>query len=136
IRPRLEMHGADLRLCHMLEGVRIGDRERVEPLNLDAHMGVLENALRSLDRPRLVVVDPITAYMGDADANSNAEVRGMLRELSMLAARYGPAIVCVTHLSKGGESSKAVYRSMGSLAFVAAARAVYYVTQGTGESSE
>jgi len=44
-----------------------------------------------------------------------------------MATTYGVAIVCVSHLNKGG--GPAMYRTMGSLAFVAAARAAWAVTK-------
>ncbi len=129
IRPRLEAHGADLSRVHFLDGVvrRGGDSRGMMP-ELDRHMSAIESAVRSLDRCRLVVVDPISAYLGDVDGNSNGEVRGLIRALSDMAGRLGPAVVCVTHLNKG-VGGKAVYRMMGSLAFVAAARVAYYIAQ-------
>jgi len=48
--------------------------------------------------------------------------------LSDLAGRHRVAIVAVTHLNKNA-GGPAIYRSMGSLAFVAAARAVWVVTK-------
>src|SRR5205823_5543923 len=78
----------------------------------------------------VVIVDPVSAYCGKVDSHNNTEVRGMLQPLSELAAEFKVAVVAVTHLSKG-VGGKAVYRSMGSLAFAAAARAVWYVSKDT-----
>jgi len=50
----------------------------------------------------------------------------LIAPLAALAAKHGVAIVCVTHLNKSG-SGPAIYRSIGSIAFVAAARAVWAV---------
>jgi hypothetical protein len=136
IRPRLEMHGADLRRVQVLQSVQQGDRTRTVSVDLDKHMPVLEQWLQEADRPRLIVVDPITAYMGETDANSNAEVRSLLGDLAMLAAAKGVAVVCVSHLNKGSPNAKTVYRTIGSLAFTAAARVVYSVTAGAHEGEE
>ncbi len=131
IRPRLRLHGADLKRVHVMEGVREGNR--VAGVDLDRHLGQVEEALKGLERPRLLVVDPISAYLGATDGNSNSGVRGLLRELAGLAQKYGPAVLCVTHLNKNGGAgasggaSRVMYRAMGSLAFVAAARLAYYV---------
>ena len=77
---------------------------------------------------RLVVIDPIAAYCGNVDSHKNSDVRGLLAPLAELASRHRLAIVAVTHLSKSG-GTKAVYRAMGSLAFAAAARAVWAIVK-------
>jgi hypothetical protein len=81
------------------------------------------------ERPavRLVVVDPISAYLGDTDSHNNADVRGLLAPLAELAARHRVAVLGVSHLNKS--NGPAMYRTSGSLAFVAAARAVFAVTK-------
>jgi len=61
--------------------------------------------------------------LGRADSHVNAQVRGLLVPLQALAARYRVALLAVTHLRKG--DGIAIHRAMGSLAFVAAARASY-----------
>lgn len=126
IRPRLEAMDADLRRVHCVESVRFkGLPDRKEhPVVLQRDLGAIAEAVKQIGRVRLIVVDPITAYMGDADGNSNTEVRSVLGELSRLAAWSGAAVVCVTHLNKDSGGKRAVYRAMGSLAFTAAARVV------------
>lgn len=130
ILPRCKLAGADLRRIHLFEGVRERARDgtsRDNTVQLDRHREALLKYVRSLERPRLLVVDPITAYLGEADGNSNTAVRGVLRHLSDIAHATGVCVLCVTHLNKGGadKSSRSMYRIMGSLAFTAAARAVY-----------
>lgn len=49
----------------------------------------------------MVVIDPISAYMGVADSHNNADVRSILAPLSELAAKHRVAIVAVSHLNKG-----------------------------------
>ena len=73
-----------------------------------------------------MIVDPISAYLGSIDSHNNAEVRGLLAPLSKIADEYGAALVMVSHLTKG-QNAKALMKIMGSLAFVAAARAAYVV---------
>ncbi len=136
ILPRCQQAGVDLARMHVIDGVVRGEA-REEGFSLDRHLEALEATLRKLERPRLVVIDPVSAYMGDVDSNSNTQVRGVLRGLADLAHKYGPTILCVTHLSKsqlGG--TKAVYRTMGSLAFVAAARLAYYVSTVQNEQGK
>jgi len=74
---------------------------------------------------RLIVIDPISAYLGGVDSHSNAEVRSVLAPLVALAGRLGVAVLCVTHLRKS--AGAAIYRAISSIAFAAAARAVWAV---------
>lgn len=87
---------------------------------------IRERLASSPDRYALVVIDPISAYMEGTDANSNTEVRRLLAQLATMAADTQCAVVVISHLRKSG-GGKAIYRTMGSLAFTAAARAVWTV---------
>lgn len=136
LRPRLEAMNADLSRVRVLSAVDFPHSGMGPgPLRLDRDIDAIDQALERCPRPRLVVIDPISAYLGDVDGNNNAEVRRLLMGLSDLAARRGVAVVCVTHLNKGGSGGggKAVYRSMGSLAFTAAARVVWAVMKDPEE---
>jgi hypothetical protein len=73
-----------------------------------------------------VIVDPLSAYLGKADSYKDAEVRGVLAPLAELAERHHVAVVAILHLSKDAQR-RALYRAQGSIAFVAAARAVFAV---------
>jgi hypothetical protein len=69
--------------------------------------------------------------MGRADSHVNAEVRAVLTPLAELATEKRVAILAVTHLRKG--EGAAMYRAMGSLAFIAAARAAWAVVRDKGD---
>ena len=123
IRPRLDAAGADVSRIHLLEAVRVvmADGKSTEStFTLERDIPALEDALIRTGA-RAVIVDPVSAYVGSADSNANAEVRGLLKPLVALAAKYGAAVILITHLRKSGGA--AIYRAMGSLAFSAAARA-------------
>ncbi|MCA9171434.1 MAG: AAA family ATPase, partial [Planctomycetales bacterium] len=127
IRPRLDAAGADCSRVSCLKAVTTeDDGETGFSLTTDAEM--LELAIGSVDDCRLIVIDPITAYLGGCDSHRNAEIRSVLAPLSDLAARHGVSVVAVTHLNKS-VGGPAIYRSMGSLAFTAAARAVWSVSK-------
>jgi hypothetical protein len=79
---------------------------------------------------RVIIVDPISAYMGGADGNGNVETREVLEPLAEMANRLKIAVVAVTHLNKGGAGNQnAVSRFAGSIAFIAAARAAFAVIE-------
>jgi RecA-family ATPase len=132
IVPRLLAAGADLRRVRFAEGIDRPEERSMGLVELDRDCGAVARMLRSCERPRLIVIDPISAYLGRADGNSNTEVRAVLAGLARVAADTGAGVLCVTHLSKGGgaaQGAKVVYRAMGSLAFTAAARMVWYVSR-------
>jgi putative DNA primase/helicase len=135
IRPRLDAAGADVSRVHTLDAVRVlltdgSTRERVFSLETDtAH---LESALGRYPNIRLVVIDPLSAYLGGADSHSNAEIRGLLSPLTVMAARRNVAVLGVTHLRKS--PGNAVHRAIGSIAFAAAARAGWAVAPDPADS--
>src|SRR5262249_30385407 len=77
---------------------------------------------------RLLVVDPLAAYLTGADTHKQSEVRAVLGALSQMASRHRVAVLAVMHLNKGSGGNP-LYRVSGSLAFVAAARAAYLVAR-------
>ncbi|WP_374601056.1 AAA family ATPase [Niveibacterium sp.] len=130
IRPRLEAAGADLSRVFVVDGVAgltADGRPGRKAFNLRSDVQRLVEAAKERAPVRLVVVDPISAYLGGADSHNNAEVRELLTYLSDFAMASRAAVVAVTHLNKG--SSSAMGRVTGSVAFVAAARAAYLVTR-------
>jgi len=132
IRPRLEAAGADLARVFILDAVVDGYRadgsEIRRAFNLKTDLARLAALLETIGDVALIVIDPITAYLGDADSHKNAEVRALLAPLGELAARHGAAVVCVSHFNKSG-NGEALMRVTGSLAFVAAARAAFVVAK-------
>ena len=120
IRPRLESAGADLGRITAFRGVNEKDGPRPPVLPLD--LPKLE-ALIFEDEARLVVIDPIMAYLsGGIDSHKDSDIRRVLHALSSLAERTGVALVALRHLNKTPGGS-AMYRGGGSIAFIGAARA-------------
>jgi putative DNA primase/helicase len=130
IRPRLEAAGADLARCLIMDAVLDGKTTRA--FSLDCDIRRLSIMLGHIGEVALLVIDPVTAYLGNTDSHKTADVRSLFLPLSEMAAEHGTAVVCVTHLSKGG-SSEALLRVTGSLAFVAASRATFLVAPDQDE---
>ncbi len=130
IKPRLEAAGADCNKIHALKMVRemTDDGETVNrAFSLAKDVERLADEIERLGDCVLVTIDPISAYLDGIDSHKNADVRALLSPLSDLAERFNIAIIAVTHLNKG--SGNAIYRSIGSIAFTAAARSVWGVTK-------
>ena len=131
IRPRLEAAGADLTKVHVLEGIQAYNpatkKITKRHFSLQRDLPAIEATLTKLADVKVVILDPITAYLDQVDSHKNAEVRGVLAPLAELAERHNIAIIGVNHLNKG--SGPALHRSMGSVAFVAAVRAAWLVAR-------
>ncbi len=130
-KPRLEAAEADCSRIHVLQAIKDTDSEsnRMERMfSFKRDMAALEELLATLPECRLLIIDPISAYMDGTDSNNNSDVRSLFAPLAALATRHKIAVVCVSHLNKSS-GSNAVYRSIGSVAFIAAARAAYVVTK-------
>ena len=118
VRPRLDMLGADLTRVHVMVPSTAADFLLDEP-GFEQLRAALEQY-----RPRLVIIDPLVAYVGaDMDMHRANEVRAVTKRLAALAEEYGCMIVAVRHLAKSA-TSKGLYRGMGSIDLTAAARAV------------
>ena len=131
IRPRLDAAGADPHQVHILNMVEETDPDTGEPLrrafSITRDIHLLRQLLVQHPDCKLLTIDPISAYLGKADSHNNAEIRAALAPLADLAQSFNVAVIGITHFNKSGAS--AMYRAMGSLAFVAAARAAYAVTK-------
>jgi len=135
--PRLDAAGANCSLVVEFAGVAIGEHgdgeERpVELPDLTALEDVLREGVALEDGTvvpfRLVVIDPLMAYMSGADTNRSSDVRGALRPLAKLAERARVTILFVQHPRKD-ESHNALNTISGSKAFVEAVRAAWMVTR-------
>jgi archaellum biogenesis ATPase FlaH len=130
IKPRLDLLEADSREIMTYEAVKHPNGEGgVELANFSIvnDLDLIEKTLNEYGDIKLVIIDPLSAYFGSTDTHKDAAVRSVLTPLVKMSERHGVALVCVMHLNKSN-SGKAVYRTMGSLAFPAAARTVWLVS--------
>jgi putative DNA primase/helicase len=140
IVPRLTACGADLSRVAVLpslverdeeEDPENGEGEGARLLSLVKDRERLRRAARELGECRLIVLDPVTAYLQGLDGNNNVGVRGVLLGLAELARETGAAVLLVSHHRKSGVSN-VLHRAIGSLAFTAVARVVLTVLPDPG----
>jgi len=124
VRPKIDRCGGDPSRVFVLDGVRDhhGGHRMV---NLARDIAAIEAAISEV-RPELVIIDPITAYLGKTDSYKDAEVRGVLAPLLAAISKAQCALMTVAHLSKDQQRA-ALHRPGGSIAFVAAARLAFAV---------
>ncbi len=126
VRPRLEAAEANLNRVMVLRAVKRGQDEATHRFSLKRDIPALELAIEATPGARLLVIDPLTAYLGRGGVPSDAEVHDILLPLEELAERTGVAVLAVSHFSKR-DSGPLVQRASGSMAFMAAARSVWAV---------
>ena len=129
IGPRLDAAGADTSRIFDFSGIiRPGEGgKKIETSWTLENIAGIEKAIDEVGDCKLVVIDPVSAYLGDSDSHKNAEIRGLLTPLKQLAEKHCLAFLMVNHMAKSG-GSRAMYRAMGSLAFVAACRSAWLVS--------
>ena len=117
VKPRLIEAEADL------ARVLVIDESKQELSLSDVR---IENAIAQ-NRARLIVLDPLQAYIGaQTDMNRANEIRPIIKRLADVAERTGCAIVLIGHLNKAAGTQSA-YRGLGSIDFRAAARSVLLI---------
>jgi len=125
VRPRLDALGAD---CSMITALS-------KRVTLD-HAGCVEvHNLLEVEKPKVVIIDPLFAYTGaKVDIHKANETRDVMTRLSRLAEHHECAILCVRHLTKSGRD-KSIYRGIGSIDLTAACRSVLLVGADVNDRS-
>jgi hypothetical protein len=135
IRPRLEALGADcdkILAIWSVPGEHSGEAPRAFTLSRDLER--LKTLLDAIPNCRLLIIDPISAYLGNTSENANADIQSLLTALATIARERNLAVLVVSHLRK--KEGAAVYRTMGSLAFTAAARAVWTIRKDPEDANK
>ena len=126
IRPRLDTLGADSSKVYAIAESVTFDEDGTE--DLDQLMTDLA--------PKLVICDPLVAYMGgQVDLHKANETRAVMARLARLAEKHHCAVVGIRHLTKGSRD-KSIYRGIGSIDITAAARSVMLVGRNPDDPDE
>jgi putative DNA primase/helicase len=131
VRPRLEAAGADLARVHRLKAAIFGNGER-RTFDLQHDLVALSKKLAEVGDVALVIIDPITSYMGSKiDSHRTTDVRAVLEPLAAWAEEHHVAVIGITHPPKNAPA-KAIHALVGSIAYVAAARMVFLTIEEPG----
>lgn len=127
--PRLEAAGADPNGVHLLrsvmtidgKGKNIGERAA----QLDKDVTAICAVLDKNPYIRLVIVDPISSYLGNKNINRDQEVREVLMPLVSKAQASGVVVLLVAHFNKNSETRVALDKVGGTKALVAIGRSAW-----------
>jgi hypothetical protein len=136
IAPRFRWNGGDKSKFFVIESVVKGKgaAARNDMFLLARDIDKLEKLILSLqktDPVELIIIDPITSYLGTSkmlDAHRAQDVRNALDPYAHLARRLGLAILLIAHLNKSSLLG-AIYRFGGSASFVEVPRASWFVVR-------
>jgi hypothetical protein len=124
IRPRLDAAGANVERIRLIQAApRPGDDAKMFCLATDIHKleGLLSLKPGSV---KLIIIDPITNYLGDVDGHNAVQIRSVMTPLVALAHEYKVAILLVQHHNKT-QGATALEKVSGSAAFTGVARTCF-----------
>jgi putative DNA primase/helicase len=127
IKPRLASAGADMSRIRFVDCVYERDKDRMFSLITDLQL--LHKEIIEFGNVGLVVIDPISAYLGHGrvDSYRTTDIRGVLAPVVKMAAQTKTSIVGIMHFNKKVDVTNALLRISDSLAFGATARHVFGV---------
>jgi hypothetical protein len=127
ILPRFDEAGGCSMFFHPITGVQVSkdDKTHQRMLALKEDIALICTQAKKL-APHLgvIVIDPVTNYLGRLRMNQEEDVREALMPLVMLAQELRFNVITVSHLNKG-ESLDPMSRVMGARAFVGVARSAW-----------
>jgi hypothetical protein len=135
--PRIEDHGGDKANVFVIQGTKAIDGT-YRLFNLQTDVAYLEAKILELKNAKLIIIDPISAYLGvgtGVDSHKDKDVRGVLAPLAAMAEKHNVTIIGIVHLNKRSDVG-AIYRVSGSMAFVAAARSVWLIEREKAEEKD
>lgn len=116
-----------------------GDREKLifinekeAPISFDDAR--IEEAIKTTGA-KLLILDPLSSYIGDCQLNAANEVRPRFNHLIRIAKETNAAIVIVNHLNKMF-GTKAIYRTPGSIDIVGAVRSALLIGRSKENDDE
>lgn len=129
LAPRLDAAGADLSKIIQVTSAMVidgpGKTLRERQVQLDVDVVKIYKMIRNNPKIKLIIIDPISSFLGLANMNKEQEVRGTLEPLRRVAANTGVTVVLVAHFNKNSEARSAIDRVGGAKALVGLSRAAW-----------
>jgi len=127
---RLRWEEADQSMIHFITGTR--DRQgKSRPVDLSTDVEQVRRRMRELGNVKLIIVDPLSAYIGSStkmDSHQDREVRLALRPLMTFIEQEKVAVVGIMHLNKN-QMADVIFRISGSAAWAQVPRVIWMISQ-------
>lgn len=131
--PRLIAAGADLdKVLRPVMTVRTkgSGNEYDSILNIKRDLEMLTKVIQNNPDIALLILDPVTSYLGGANLNKDEEIRPLINKLIALGQKTGITILALVHSNKRSDVD-AVDKVMGASSVAAGARAVWTIARDT-----
>lgn len=137
IVPRLAAAGADLSRIHFVQGAPTQGSDRTRFISVQRDAESIERLARDLGDVALVLVSPITSYLGSVEQNSNEQVRNeIIHPLKTLAETIRCAVLIIKHPNKDWKNADPLERIGGSAAWTEAMRCVIFIGNDPDEPED
>jgi putative DNA primase/helicase len=109
-------------------------------LRLDEDIRTVEGTLATMPGVRMLVIDPISSYLGDLNQNKSAEMRPLLENIKDMAKRAGITVIGIAHFNKNADQ-ESIHRVAGAGSWGEVPRAIWGfvpkpVEEGTAQTGE
>jgi hypothetical protein len=124
---RLRLEGADMSQVHFVKGMK--HKDAIRPVDLSTDLEKVRQRMRELGNVKLIIVDPLDAYVGltrHFDTHKGREVRLALRPLEIFIETEQVAVLGIMHLNKS-QISAVIHRISGSAAWAQVPRAIWAI---------
>ncbi len=146
IIPQLIAAGAEMRNVFLIPSATLGLDKRPTSIDLAVDLHQVEECLdmqaimKSQGKPAcdpvgLVVISPVTAYLGQADSNSSTAVRNALDPLIAMVRRHNAACLLIGHPRKSTGDGTALNQLAGTSSLTDAPRVCVYAMQDPNDDA-
>ena len=139
IGPRFDAVCGNRKLFHVMNTVMDKDKNgvlRKRPIRLDIDIHHIEAWFAVHPEFKTLMIDPVTAYLGDKKGSYDDEVRSVLTPLAdTIGDKLGITIVAIAHLNKGSNGQGVAGRISGSGALVQVPRVAHMLVEDPDDPS-
>jgi putative DNA primase/helicase len=132
LKPKLLAAGVNQEMIDLIKCKTIGLSAKKKLINLQNDLDAIEKYIEEQGNVRLIIIDPVSYFVGDLREDRNSEVIYFLDMLKDFAKKHNLAIILNKHLrKKGTNSGGAVSASSeigGSAAWVTSPRITWIIS--------